>query len=151
MLWKIFQKWQCILKKKETEDIDDEVVEWILMKRKIGIAVASWEDMVKAWSLNEELKKRSMNPHQKWRYRLLVRNHLIISAGTHIGQELPENYREKNVQIHKIKWSLLRIKLFRTVSNSKYGWNSDIFKYGMNQDNCYNLFKTVNIKTHGQD
>ena len=28
-------------KKQETEDIDDEVVEWILMNRKIGIAVTS--------------------------------------------------------------------------------------------------------------
>ena len=49
-------------KKPETEDIDD-VVEWILMNRKIGIAVTLWEVIVKAWSLNEELKKRSMNAH----------------------------------------------------------------------------------------
>ena len=61
-----FQKWLCILKKekKETEDINDEVEEWILMNRKIGIAVTSWEVIVKAWSLNEELKKISMNSHQ---------------------------------------------------------------------------------------
>ena len=29
--------------KKKTEDIDNEVVERILMNRKIGIAVTSWE------------------------------------------------------------------------------------------------------------
>ena len=29
----------------------------------------------------------------------------------------------KNIQIHIIKWSLSWTKLFRTASNSKYGWN----------------------------
>ena len=53
-------------RKPETEDIDDEVVEWIFMNKKIGIAITSWEVIVKAWSLNKELKKRSMNVHQKW-------------------------------------------------------------------------------------
>ena len=36
-----------------------------------------------------------MNAHQKWCYRLFERNHLIFLAGTHVGQDLPENYREK--------------------------------------------------------
>ena len=51
-------------KKTETEDIDDNVVEWILMNRKIGITVTSWEAFVEAWSLNEAVKKKSMNAHQ---------------------------------------------------------------------------------------
>ena len=35
-------------KKPETDDIDDEIVEWILMNRKLGITVTSWEVIVKA-------------------------------------------------------------------------------------------------------
>ena len=61
---------------------------------------------------------------------------MTFRAGTHVGHELPKNYWEKKGQIHKIKWSLSWTKIFRTDSNSKYGWNSDIFKYGKNQDNC---------------
>ena len=34
-----------------------------------------------------------MNEHQKWCYRLLVRNHLTFRAGTYVGQELSENYQ----------------------------------------------------------
>ena len=45
-------------KKPETEEIDDEIIEWILMNRKLGIAVTSWEVIVKACSMKEELKKK---------------------------------------------------------------------------------------------
>ena len=89
-------------KKPETEDINDEVVEWILISRKIGIAVTPREVIVKAWSLNEELKKRSMNAHQKWCYWLLVRNHPTFRECTHVGQELSENYREKMFKLIKL-------------------------------------------------
>ena len=34
--------------------------------------------------------------------KLLVRNHLIFRAGTHVGQELPENYPEKNEKFIKL-------------------------------------------------
>ena len=57
-------------------------------KQKIGISVTSWEVIVKSWSLNEELKKRSTNTHQKLCYRLLVKNHITFRAGTHVGPEL---------------------------------------------------------------
>ena len=43
-----------------------------------------------------------MNAHQKWCYRLFVRNHLTFRAGTHVGQELPENYREKMIKFIKL-------------------------------------------------
>ena len=33
-------------KKPETDDINDEIVEWILMNRKLGITVTSWEVIV---------------------------------------------------------------------------------------------------------
>ena len=40
-------------KKTETDDIDDEIVEWILMNRKLGVTVTSWEVIVKASSIKE--------------------------------------------------------------------------------------------------
>ena len=43
-----------------------------------------------------------MNAHQKWCYRLLARNHLTFRAGTHVGKELPENYREKMIKFIKL-------------------------------------------------
>ena len=112
MLWQnIFQKITIHSEKKpETEDIDDDV-EWISTNRKIEITVTSWEVIAKAWNLNEELKKRSMNAHRKWCYRLLIRNHLAFRAGTYVGQELPENYREKMFKF---------IKLNETYSEQNY-------------------------------
>ena len=53
-------------KKPETEEIDDEIIEWILMNRKLGIAVTSWEVIVKAWSMKEELKKSRLSALQKY-------------------------------------------------------------------------------------
>ena len=64
-------------------------------EQKIEIEITSCEVIIKAWSLNEELKKRSTNAHQKWCNKLLVRNNLTFRAGTHVGQELSENYQEK--------------------------------------------------------
>ena len=39
--------------------MDDEIVEWILMNRKLGITVTSWEVIVKASTIKEELKKKA--------------------------------------------------------------------------------------------
>ena len=82
-------------KKPEIDDIDYEIVEWILMNRKLGITVTSWEVTVKAFTSKEELKKKSLSALQKWCYQLLVRNHVIFRTGTHIGQEHSKNYKEK--------------------------------------------------------
>ena len=46
-------------KKPETDDRYDEIVEWILMNRKLGITVTSWEVIVKASTIKEELKKKA--------------------------------------------------------------------------------------------
>ena len=47
-------------KKPETDDIDDEIVEWILMNRKLGITVTSWEVIVKASAIKEETKEKKL-------------------------------------------------------------------------------------------
>ena len=138
-------------KKPETEEIDDEIIEWILMNRKLGIAVTSWEVIVKACSMKEELKKSSLSALQKWCYRLLVRYHLTFRAGTHVGQELPENYREKMFDFIKL--------------NETYRKNNDLELAQVANMDETPLFlnmvrtktiakigsKTVNIKTHGQE
>ena len=138
-------------KKSETVDIDDEVVKWILMNKKIGIAITSWEVIVKARSLNEELKKRSMNAHQKWCYRLLVRSHLTFRASTHVGQELLKNNQEKMFKFKKlneayIKQNYLELSQIANMDETPIFLNvtrtKTIAEIGS---------KTVNIKTHGQD
>ena len=48
-----------------------------------------------------------MNAHQKYCYRLLVKNHLTFLASTHVGQELPENYREKMIEFIKLNEAYL--------------------------------------------
>ena len=77
-----------------TKDIEDELVEWILMNRTLGIAVTSWEVIIKACSLDESLKLKNVNTLQNWCYRFLKRNMLNFRSCTHVGQKLPESYPE---------------------------------------------------------
>ena len=44
-------------------------------------------------------KEKSLSAFQKWCYRLLVRNHLTVRAGTHISKEHSENYKEKMFEL----------------------------------------------------
>ena len=81
-------------KKLETDDIDDEIVEWILITRNLGITVTIWEVIVKASTVKEQLKKK-LEFSPKVVLSVLVRNHLTFRVGTNIGQENPENYKEK--------------------------------------------------------
>ena len=89
-------------KKPETDDIDYKIAEWILMNRKLGITVASWEVIGKSSTIKEELKKKRLSALQKWCNRLLVRNHLTFRVGTHIGQEHSENYKQKMLEFIKL-------------------------------------------------
>ena len=44
-----------------TKEIEDELVEWILVNRSLGIPVTSWEVIIKACSLDESLKLKNVN------------------------------------------------------------------------------------------
>ena len=61
-----------------------------------------------------------MNAHQNLHYRLLLRDHLALRAGTYDGQELPGK-NGKIFKFIKIKWKFLWTKWFRASSDSKYG------------------------------
>ena len=87
-------------KKAETDSIEAEIVEWILMNRSLGVAVSSWEVIIKACNLKEDLKQKSVSPLQKWCYRFLTRNLLTFRSSTHVGQSLPEHYPEAMKKIH---------------------------------------------------
>ena len=141
----------AFMQKHETDDIDDEIVEWILMNRKLGITVTSWEVIFKASTIKEGLKKKSLSALQKWCYRLLVRNHLTFRVGTHIGQEHSENYREKMFEFIKLvenyrKYNDLELDQIANMDETPLFLNMartrTIAKIGS---------KTVNIKTHGQE
>ena len=54
---KTLHKW----KKANTKEIEDELVEWILMNRLLGIPVTSCELIIKICSLDESLKLKNVN------------------------------------------------------------------------------------------
>ena len=56
----------------ETEEVENEVVDWILMNRSLGISVSSWELIIKACSLNNTLKFKNIKNLQKWFYKILT-------------------------------------------------------------------------------
>ena len=64
------------------------------MKRSLGIWVSSWEVIIKAYNLKEDIKQKSVSSLQKLCYQFLMRNVLIFSSGTHVGKSLPEYYSE---------------------------------------------------------
>ena len=56
----------------ETDEVENEVVDWILMNRSLGISVSSWEVIIKACSLNNTLKFKNIKNLQKWCYKILT-------------------------------------------------------------------------------
>ena len=56
----------------ETDEVENEVVYWILMNRSLGISVSSWELIIKACSLNNTLKFKNIKNLQKWCYKILT-------------------------------------------------------------------------------
>ena len=56
----------------ETDEEENEVVDWILMNRSLGISVSSWELIIKACSLNNALKFKNIKNLQKWCYKILT-------------------------------------------------------------------------------
>ena len=58
--------------KAETDEVENEIVDWILMNRSLGISVSSWELIIKACSLNNTLKFKNIKNLQKWCYKILT-------------------------------------------------------------------------------
>ena len=56
----------------ETDEVENEVVDWILMNRSLGISVSSWELIIKACNLNNTLKFKNIKNLQKWCYKILT-------------------------------------------------------------------------------
>ena len=44
----IYQKYSLSWKKAETDEVENEIVDWILINRSLGIYVSSWEVIIKA-------------------------------------------------------------------------------------------------------
>ena len=59
-------------RKEETDEAENEIVDWILMNRSLGISVSSWEVIIKACSLNNTLKFKKIKNLQKWCYKFLT-------------------------------------------------------------------------------
>ena len=58
-------------RKAETDEVENEIVDWILINRSLGISVSSWEVIIKACSLNNTLKFKNIKNLQKWCYKFL--------------------------------------------------------------------------------
>ena len=131
-----YRRWNCWMDK---------------MNRKLGITVTSWEVILKALTIKEELKNKSLSALQKWCYRLLVRNHLTFGVGTHIGQEHSENYKEKMFEFIKL------IENYRKCNDFELDRiaNMDETPLFLNMARTKTIAKigskTVNIKTRGQE
>ena len=59
-------------RKSETNEVENEIVNWILMNLSLGIFVSSWEVIIKACSLNNTLKFKNIKNLQKWYYKFLT-------------------------------------------------------------------------------
>ena len=59
-------------RKAETDEVENEIVDWILINRSLGISVSSWELIIKACSLNNTLKFKNIKNSQKWCYKILA-------------------------------------------------------------------------------
>ena len=59
-------------RKAETDEEENEIVDWILINRSLGISVSSWELIIKECSLNNTLKFKSIKNLQKWCYKILA-------------------------------------------------------------------------------
>ena len=51
-------------RKLEIEDIENEIVEWILMNRSLRVLISLLEDIVKTYRLNKELKQKGIGIFQ---------------------------------------------------------------------------------------
>ena len=56
-------------RKAETDEVENEIVDWILINRSLGISVSLWEVIIKVGSLNNTLKFKNIKNLQKWCYR----------------------------------------------------------------------------------
>ena len=59
-------------RKEETDEVENEIVDWILINWSLLISVSSWELIIKTCSLNNTLKFKNIKNLQKWCYKILT-------------------------------------------------------------------------------
>ena len=59
-------------RKAETEKEENEIVDWILINRSLGISVRSWELIIKVCSLNDTLKFKNIKTCKKCCSKILT-------------------------------------------------------------------------------
>ena len=70
-------------KNPETVDIENEIVELILMNLSLGVSISSMKFIIKACSLDTELKQ-NIRTLKKWCYKLFKRYIPTFRARTHV-------------------------------------------------------------------
>ena len=60
------------VRKAETDEVENEIVGWILMNRSLGISVNLWEVIINECSLNNTLNFKNIKNLQKLCYKFLT-------------------------------------------------------------------------------
>ena len=92
----------------ETEDIENELLNWIQKMRKLGISINTANIIIKAIELFPAFKGKNYKTLLNWSYRFLKRNNYSIRRATHLGQELKKNVKEEFIKFLNIIYSIRR-------------------------------------------
>ena len=87
-------------RKAETDEVENEIVDWILINRSLGISVSSWKVIIKACSLNNNLKFKNIKNLQKWCYKCLIKlifYCLIKAFEVFYQKKIPLKYSYKKI------------------------------------------------------
>ena len=53
-------------RKAETDEVENEIIDWILINRSLGVSVSSWEVIINECSLSNTLKFKNIKNLQNW-------------------------------------------------------------------------------------
>lgn len=75
--------------------LENELHSWILNQRKSGLSVSTVRIRSQARIIATEMNIENFEGGATWCYRFMKRKKLCVRARTTVGQELPENWKEK--------------------------------------------------------
>lgn len=81
--------------------VEEHVLEWVLDRRRQGIAVSTVEIRLQSRLVAKKLKVKDFKGSADWCYAFMRRKNLSIRRRTHIAQKLPEDFEDKVTQFQK--------------------------------------------------
>lgn len=74
-----------------SENKENDIINWIIYHRKLGLALSTKAIIGYAVSIIPEFKEKNFKSLLKWCYRFMNRHNLTMRLAGHIGQPLPKN------------------------------------------------------------